>query len=455
MPIVLDKQKSFKRFSMKCTQGIVGTCNLGFWKVPKKAGFTCEAEYCTGRAIMDSHLSILPHFVKVLKCENVFLSSDDKLERSCLFMENIKGGRFVDVIDNCGESNDVMSVIKQTLISTAAAQDILEYTHYDLHIENIIVKETSVDVYVYIFPDGKIYPVKTFGLCAVTIDYGYSYTNKSESILPSLYHNEAGFQPYHFSPLSDVMTLLCSVTYEFAPESKLTKEVVKMFKGMRSLDWKCGWFTGFTNFPKDIVRLFRPPIVEVRKNSIFHDVPLVADIIQALIKLPLTQPTQPENSYKKTFSTLYYHWFLIEETLSNPEAESWLLKTIVGAMRESKSPKDEVEKIFKREFEVDYDVIAKCLEEMALRLWHVVKRMEKRDTERRDKMYSNLGISSALDAFNALNKTRPTYAGADKLRFFDLRNGKTYTTVLSKHQAKRLNNGTQSIENMALEFYEN
>ena len=455
--IVLDKLNGFARFAGKCSQGIVGRCNyMGetvVWKVAKRANFTCESEYETGRTIMQSPLGVLPHFVKVLDCMDVYLSSDDKVKRKCLLMEEVKGGRFLDVIVNCGECEDVLNIAKQVLISVAAAQEIVHFTHYDLHVENVLVKETDDDKHVYILPDGGMHVVDTNGLCAVIIDYGYAYTSGAKTILPSLYHNQAGFKSYQFSPLADTMTLLCSIIEEFKySKSHFVALVHKMFKSMGSaLNWECGWFEGFTNFPKEMGRMMKPPICEVRSDSIFRDAPLIVDLVQALVPLPLTpdETFTCTNTFTSTFAKLYYQWFLIEEELANPELEALFLKTVVRAMgSKSVGPKELIGDVFGREFEVEYDTIVECIWHLAKMVRAGIAKMDKRDTERRDRYYSKLDVSCALDVFKRLDFKPIIFKRDDLVRFFDLRNGTTFTATVTKTQAKRLNNDTLTLEGL-------
>lgn len=454
--IVLDKLLGFARFTGKCTQGIVGRCVLNgtpiVWKISKRASFVCESEYETGKVIMDSPLHILPHFVKVIDCTDVYLSSKDRVPRTCLMMEEIRGGRLLDVILNCGECRDVLNLTKQILLAIEAAQQIVQFTHYDLHIENVLVRETDDDKYVYIFPDGSMHLVETNGLCAVIIDYGYAYTSKAKTILPSLYHNDAGFQSFQFSPLSDVMTLLCSTVYEFRhSESHFVQQVSNMFRDMPStFNRECGWIEGYTNLPKAMARILKPPISDVRSDSIFRDVPVVVDLIQALVEIPLDSraDTYPNVSYTKTFAALYYQWFLVEEELANPELEALFLKTVIRSVRESRPPADLIKSVFGREFEVDYDVIVNCIQHIATIIRHGIRQIEKRDRERRDRYYSKLKISSPMDVYKRIDKTPVTFMKEDRVKFFDLRNGTTSTVEITKVQAKRLNNGTLSLKDL-------
>lgn len=459
MAVILDKLPGFVRFARRCSQGVVGKCVYDeipvVWKISKKADFTCESEYNTGKIIKDSHLKILPHFVEIFDCKNVYLSSLDTTKRKCVFMEEIKGGDLLTVIQNCGESPDVMSLLLQTLISIAAAQDLIDFTHYDLHVENVLVKKTNDDIHVYIFPDGKVYTLETNGLCSVIIDYGFAHTSEFTNLLPSIFHNEAGFQPQHFSPLSDVMTLLCSTIFEFNnPDSRLLSECKKMFKGVgQSLNWEYGWFEGFMNIPKAMRRVLKPPIPEVRSDSIFRDIPLIVDIVQALIPLPITEDNEdvisPHDSFTKSYSELYYHWFLVEEDLSNIELEGLLLKTIVEAIKDGKEY--EIEKIVKdvmgRTFEIDYQVIQNSLRVFASRIKSELKRIIKKDTVRRDRVYAKLPISSALDVYKRL-KTQTYYGKDDKVKVFDLRDGTTFSFNINKIQAKKLNKRTLTIESL-------
>lgn len=457
MTIVLEKLPNFCRFVNKCTQGIVGKCVLDnksvVWKIAKKVDFTCESEYMTGRAISESHLKILPHFVKVISCKNVYLTSCDIAKRKCLFMEDIKGGNLLDVILNCGENKDVMGLIYQILLTLAAGQNIINFTHYDLHIENVRVKTTRDDIHVYILSDGAMYTVETNGLCPVIIDYGFSHTSKAKFLLPSIYHNEAGFHPQHFNPLADVMTLLCSVSVEFDnPRSRLLLQCKNLFKVMgNSLNWEVGWFEGFTNIPKTMRKTLKQ-IPEVRSDSILRDIPLVIDILQSLISLPITPQYVDHETYVRALASFYYYWFLVEEYLSNTELEGILLKTIVSCMNDKKCVQDAVYDVLGMSFDIDYCTIQNSLRVMSMRIQTILLKLFKKDLERRDNIYSKLPVSNALDVFKRLEKNKTVYGKDDRVKVFDLRNGSSFSFTLSKTQARNLNKNVITIENVVLSY---
>jgi Haspin like kinase domain len=92
------------------------------------------------------------------------------------------------------------SLIMQVLCALQVAQNMVKFTHYDLHFGNVLIKKNdNNDVLTYIYKDRNkrkhVVQVPTFGELAIIIDYGRSRTNKSSKFL---YKNDKYFKPYKF-----------------------------------------------------------------------------------------------------------------------------------------------------------------------------------------------------------------------------------------------------------------
>ena len=67
----------------------------------------------------------------------------------------------------------LMNCLNQTLAAIIMYQN-LGITHYDLHVDNVMITNTEYDVHVYKL-ENNILAIKTFGLSPVIIDFGMAY----------------------------------------------------------------------------------------------------------------------------------------------------------------------------------------------------------------------------------------------------------------------------------------
>lgn len=70
------------------------------------------------------------------------------------------------------------STIKQILLALCIAQNEKQFTHYDLHSFNVMMKQCDPDtVFVYCIDEDNQFAIPTHGHYPVIIDYGFSYSN--------------------------------------------------------------------------------------------------------------------------------------------------------------------------------------------------------------------------------------------------------------------------------------
>ena len=474
----LYKLNNFKRLSERSSQGNVGTCTFEgdrkVWKTSKRHDFTLTAEYEVSKAISDSCLGILPHFAKVTHLIPCLASPSDNINQDCIMIDKISGGRFNDVLRNrLLESKDTLCMLKQVLVSLVVAQQVMAFTHYDLHVENILVRQTNFDLHIYITPDGYVYPVETHGLCPIIIDYGYTFVDRFQTLLPSLYFNSSGFTSYKSDPLRDIFTLLCSINAEIRdPNSKLLAETKDLFKPILAkayrLEWEHGWLEGFTNAKKTFQRYLTTKNNTLRFDSIISDTSMMADLLLALIPTTFEQPSQywptqwsksslnlEQNNYQQAVLEFYYEWFYIEEELNNFGLEALFMKLLIQAVKEDNltGVHNLVKKTFLREFEVNYLTLICNLIIMADRLTLAIKEMNHKDNKRLSNIYSKLNVRNLNDVLQRLDANvfpSPIY-GKDKTLVFDLRGkGSVRRMTITNDQARKLNKGSITIESIVL-----
>ena len=205
-----------------------------------------------------------PHFCKAigtLLCEidpntrkagNPFrLTTKHPIEKEILLMENIKNStKFCNYIKSSKIESDVIySTIKQVLIAIAIAQRKKNFTHYDLHSNNIMMRKCNKDVvFLYVLDEENQFCIPTHGHYPVIIDFGFSYINDLDNgpCWPSMGHTDVGFMSDRFDPIADPKLFLVTVASELKyfrnnkTSSKFRKIVKNMF-GRLKIDWESGW----------------------------------------------------------------------------------------------------------------------------------------------------------------------------------------------------------------------
>lgn len=76
-------------------------------------------------------------------------------------------------------SDGQMTSLKGMILAIAAIMNEAGIVHHDLHGNNVLLKDTDVDVNRFTFPDGQNLEFRTYGMEPVLIDYGQSFDTSS------------------------------------------------------------------------------------------------------------------------------------------------------------------------------------------------------------------------------------------------------------------------------------
>lgn len=217
-----------------CEGEINGVRTLFITKVPKKIGFLSDHE---AQIIKDLNTLNLPHFCKYYYHDNhkiymEYVSMDGELRSLDSFLA-----------PSSYDFDTAMNLIKQVVMALAVAQKHLQFTHYDLHCDNVLVKSVPKNsVYLYVIDDDNQFCVPTNGLCSVIIDYGYSYTKNTGSY-GSLEFTEFGYTPVFFDAYIDCIRFLITTSRISRREYKIFRNVVRnLFPLSESISMSSGWF---------------------------------------------------------------------------------------------------------------------------------------------------------------------------------------------------------------------
>lgn len=253
------------------------------------------------------------------------------------FLDN--SSKFYNYIRSEKISEEVLySIIKQVLLAISIAQRQKKFTHYDLHSFNIMIKKCDKDiVFLYKIDEENQFSVPTLGYYPVIIDYGFSYISDMEDgpLWGSMAHTDVGFTSDRFDWVSDPKLFLVSVSDEIFDKRrtkksrKLKKLVYKIF-GPLTIDWECGW----DDFGDKGVSDYVTKTLEKHNtiSNLFTDYDhYCIDIIQTLIILPIQN--QDYDNIHKYYKVFLKEWVKIENLISNPFFNLYILKNIVDVTR--------------------------------------------------------------------------------------------------------------------------
>ena len=199
-----------------------------------------------------------------LNKEDFKLFMDDKeyLPTNVLFLEYVSPHSFDDY---CRYADKALlnSLILGVLCALGIAQKHLNFTHYDLHIDNILIKECEPEaVFIYKI-DGNTFVVPTFGFFPVIIDMGLSYCSSLEGqpTTSPIEHFDKGLQTSVFDKFNDVHHFLISALYGVEYEEEefyyLSTKMLFFFRHLPILRKK-----GWKILPNNVLKLSMKYIVK-------------------------------------------------------------------------------------------------------------------------------------------------------------------------------------------------
>lgn len=305
--------------------------------------------FCKGYGIIKSQVDS-----RIRKTGNPFKidsknTSGYNIEKNILLMEYIDDSyKFSKYIknDNITDEN-LFNIIKQVLMAISISQIKKKFTHYDLHSDNIMIKNCDKDlVILYILDENNQFLVPTLGYFPIIIDYGFSYIEDMEDpsennnyLWPSLSFTDIGFMSDRFDSIADPKLFLISVSDEIksirnSKKSKKFRNIVKNIFSPLSVEWDCGWDNLYEYSASDYVLSL---LEEHTGNSIiFKECEnYCIDLLQSLIILPLEK--RSFNNLIDSFETFINEFFKIESQISNNFFNLYILKGIIDSARNVRS----------------------------------------------------------------------------------------------------------------------
>lgn len=230
------------------------------------------------------------------------------------------------------------SVIKQVLMAISIAQRKKQFTHYDLHSFNVMMRKCSSDaVFLYALDKDNQFAIPTYGHYPVIIDFGFSYINNMQDgpLWPSMGHTCVGFMSDRFDWVADPKLFLVTVSGEIkekrnTKKSRILRRIVRNLFGQLEIDWGSGWDDNDDESASDAVIKMLDGVV--KGSVLFEDYDhYCMDILQTLVIIPMEK--QSYESIHKSYRSMVNEFTKIEKQISSPFYNLYILKGITDAVR--------------------------------------------------------------------------------------------------------------------------
>ena len=146
--------------------------------------------------------------------ESLFKNNNDYFPCNVLLMEYVSPISLYHVCKMLAPRKSiVVSILAQIMLALDIAQTKCQFTSYDPHLDNVLIRQVEEDALFLYRHKGKAWLIPTFGFYPVIIDLGSSYVKAVEGHpqYTQIDNYQAGLQPTIYDQLNDVHHLLVSV----------------------------------------------------------------------------------------------------------------------------------------------------------------------------------------------------------------------------------------------------
>jgi len=389
---------------------------------------------------------------KVTKKDNPFLITHKYPVETdvllCEYLENsYKFYNYIRASSDRINENMLYSICKQVLLSISISQKKKKFTHYDLHSFNVMCKKCDDDeVFLYITGKKSRYCVPSYGFYPIIIDFGFSYIEDMEDniLWTSLSNTNIGFISDRYDNITDSKLFLVTVSNEIKNKrntkksAKFVNLIKNIFKPL-DIDWDCGWDNvsdcGASDHIVDMISN------RCKESIIFSEYRnYCIDMFHSLIILPLEKHSYTD--LKDNFTVFLKEWVKIENEISSPYYNLYILFGIIESVREvradyinNSSKNDAIKKFTILVNEKIFKVTKFCnpknihYEKMLCSLIILSKNMEgflheiinERVTEKYEE-YDKMDLKNVDDIFKSVDKnivSSYTYNKNTKITVFD------------------------------------
>lgn len=490
-----------ERFFKTGKQGIVGNIKnkadkgLTTFKVSQYINYLSEHEYSILSRLND--LDFCFNFCKPvgLELQNVeiapkkntnpfTITSKYPIQKQVLLEEFVRGEKLYKFIKNgtC-TTETIISTAKQVLSAIAIAQQKTQFTHYDLHSDNIILKKCDTDkVVLYVLNETTAFAIPTFGYIPVIIDFGFSFIDKLNNnfLTSSLGHTEIGFTSDRFDWVADPKLFLVTLFNELkqtrrTKNVKILENVVRNMFAPLNIDWECGWDSESEISATDALIKYLDKSYPTKSRVFNKHACFSFDLLCSLIVLPLKEQSYSELGI--SYITFVKEFSKIEDEIKSSQYNLYILKCIIDSarkyMNEYISEPENVVKKFRLDVDsailkvskfcsprkIHYEKMlcslynfANCASGM---LFHIMKKNQRYKNEE----YSKLPITGIIDIINILMTNLDDsykYNENTVVSVVDAVNNCNKEITLNEELINTLNKSQDGIKGLMLyEFYKN
>lgn len=255
-------------------------------------------------------LPIANDFINYPEKEQLFKNTNDYFPCNMLLLEYISPISLYHVCKYLyKEKSVIISQLCQIMMALDIAQYKTKFTHYDLHLDNVLIRQCDPDVLFLYHHKGKNILIPTYGLYPVIIDMGSSYCKSIEGnpMYTSSENYENGLQPTLYDNLNDIHHLLTSVLYYLEDKGYvydyLRTYFLFLFKNLPVLSHK-----GWKQLPHDIMDLvickIKADCPRIKSYKVYKNIgDKIISILNSLIILPWTE------NENLTFDKCVYNFF--------------------------------------------------------------------------------------------------------------------------------------------------
>lgn len=240
---------------------------------------------------------------------SLFDPDPNYLPSNILFLDYVSDISYYKVL-KFGHKNIINSQILMLMCALEISQQTINFTHYDLHLDNILIKTCDENLYHIYIIQNKKYLVPTNGFYPVLIDMGNSFvdTLNGKPITSTLMNYQNGLQPNVYDKLNDVHHLLMStfdyLEYRSPQWYSMCYRLMHEFRHVPIIRGK-----GWKKLPVDVSEEFMSYIKEnIKDTTILKDYEYnLLDIISYVVDLPI-ENCQEFN--KNEFDDALYSFFI-------------------------------------------------------------------------------------------------------------------------------------------------
>jgi hypothetical protein len=305
-----------KVFSTRGVQGITGLLNVSnspdkiVFKISIDLDRTIEHENLVSKDL-NRLRAYCPHFVGNIGMinlpisndfindpdkESLFKNSNDYFPCNVLLLEYISPISIYHVCKYLYKNKSlIISQMVQIMMALEFAQLKCKFTSYDLHLDNILIRQIEEDSLFLYIHKGRNVLIQTFGIYPVIIDLGSSYVKATEGhpMYTSADNYNNGLQPTLFDNLNDVHHLLISMLYYLDDKSYaynfLRTRFMFLFRHIPILSQQ-----GWKQLPRDILELvcnkIKKDCPKTKMYSVYSEYDEhIINILNGLIILPWTE----------------------------------------------------------------------------------------------------------------------------------------------------------------------